>query len=424
MSLFTRILEKTKWCITAFHGVCKRTKRRISELWITNTPFHIRRFSKENDSRPRFLLVTYAVPHGINTVRDSIIELCKNSKYRIDWYNPYPFCCFGRYFNFYRYDGIIIHNTINYEPNVLFSLDAKCLQKLRDYRGLKIMFKQDEHFRHGLLLDYLDENPFDLMLTICSKDQIPVFYPKERFPNMRFLSFLTGYVSDELRNLPNELCRLDNRPIDVGYRGSIQPLSIGRLGYEKRQIGTEFLAHAEKSGLKCDISSRWEDRFSGDDWLRFLSECKAVLGVESGASIVDFDGRPEADFNEFIKQNPDADDEAVLKHLSKYESGPQYRGISPRLFEAAACSCVLVMYPDEFQGIFLPNVHYIPLERDFSNFDDVVRQIRDPERRAEITKRTYEDIIQNPKYSYRAFVSEFDDAVGVLLEQRKKCPQA
>ena len=97
---------------------------------------------------------------------------------------------------------------------------------------------------------------------------------------------LTGYVNPTLRRSAKQ----QKRSIDVGYRGSVQPLSFGRLAYDKRRIGDLFLRHAKGSGLICDISSRWEDRLGGDDWLEFLRSCRATLGCGSGASVFDLDG--------------------------------------------------------------------------------------------------------------------------------------
>ena len=38
------------------------------------------------------------------------------------------------------------------------------------------------------------------------------------------------------------------------------------------------------------ISNGEEDRIYGEDWHRFIANCKGMLGVEAGTSIFDIDG--------------------------------------------------------------------------------------------------------------------------------------
>ncbi|MDR1619106.1 MAG: glycosyltransferase, partial [Clostridiales bacterium] len=277
-------------------------------------------------------------------------------------------------------------------------------------------FKQDEHYRQNQLIAYLEEVPFDLIVTLCDESGARLFYPKDRLPNLRFLNYLTGYIKDAHKRLPYR--DIHNRAIDVGYRGSVQPLTAGRLCYEKRQIGWAFEKHAKRRGLSTDISSRRKDRFMGDAWYAFLGGCKATLGTESGASIVDIDGGVEREYEAFKKQCPRATDEEVLKHLERYEGGPQYRAIAPRHFEAAACFTVQVMYEGYFQGIFQPNRHYIPLRRDYGNVDEVIDRVLDEKERQRITTCAYEEIICNPAYGYEAFVRRFDKKIYELLKEK------
>ncbi len=365
-------------------------------------------------SAKRFLLFAYLDPAKTpGTVQETISELAAHSRCRIDVVNIFPRGVLDPGFRFYQYDGIIIHNSVNYLIEALTALDSECRQTFRDYKGLKIMFKQDEHYRQNLLIDYLEQNPFDLVATIVGPEYMDAFYPPERLPNLSLIQYLTAYVKESHKNLPYRDIR--NRNIDVGYRGSIQPPVAGMLSYEKRQIGWEFEKYARARGLVTDISSRAEDRIYGDAWLQFMGNCKAILGVESGASIVDLDGSVERDYQAFTAKNPGASDETVLEHLKKYEAGPQYRAISPRHLEAAACFAVQIMYEDHFQGIFKKDEHYIALNRDFSNVNEVIDRLMDAKERERITNNAYNDIILNEKYGYPYFVKRFDAAVNALF---------
>ena len=118
---------------------------------------------------------------------------------------------------------------------------------------------------------------------------MPKVYPRDVVGNVDFVHAFTGYVSPALRALK----RLDvsDRSIDISYRGSIQPLEFGRLGYEKRGIGFDVAAAtADAPDIRVDISSRWEDRIGGYAWFDFLSQSKVVLGAESGSNLIRLHG--------------------------------------------------------------------------------------------------------------------------------------
>jgi hypothetical protein len=53
-------------------------------------------------------------------------------------------------------------------------------------------------------------------------------------------------------------------------------------------------------------------------------------------------------------------------------------------------------------------VHYIPLKKDFSNFDEVIRLFKDVTVRKQLTDNAYRDLIAAGKYSYKTFIDSFD----------------
>ena len=63
-----------------------------------------------------------------------------------------------------------------------------------------------------------------------------------------------------------------------------------------------------------------------------------------------------------------------VDQISKYEEKIYYRMITPRSFEAIAMKTVQVMYPGKYSGILEPWRHYIPINRDFSNLNEVIDQ--------------------------------------------------
>jgi len=372
---------------------------------------------------PRFLFVGMHDVQGIATIRDQVETWCRLSRYRFDLFNFWGMdspagIALPASLDLNAYDGVLIHCTVSYTPRNLEGLDRDLPVKLRDYRGLKMMMKQDEHYMPWLVADFIGRARLDLVITMAPLSQVAFFYPPARAGTPRYLAGLTGYVTDEMARMTSP--SLERRRIDVGYRGSLQHWNFGRLAWEKAEIGERFREVAQREGLIADISSRWEDRIPGTAWFDFLRGVRAVLGVESGASIIDYEGEVERLTQEYLARNPRATFEEIFtKVLKSFEGNGDYRTVSPRHFEAAACRCVQVLYEGDYRGIFVPERHYIPLRRDFRNVDDVVRQLRDLRRCQRMADTAFEEVIAGGRYSYRSFVAEFDAAVGELLASRR-----
>ena len=65
-----------------------------------------------------------------------------------------------------------------------------------------------------------------------------------------------------------------------------------------------------------------------------------------------------------------------------------------------------------------PMVHYIPLRKDFSNFDEVVRLIRDDDVCRELAENAYRDLIASGEWSYAKFVAGVDATLDEAIAAR------
>lgn len=361
----------------------------------------------------KILMIAYYVPNTLTTISQTIHQYCDLSQFSVDILNIAN--GFGDISEtaLLNYSAIIVHNTTNYDINQLIKINKYILKR---YKGIKIVMKQDEHYMTKSFVDYCAENKIDLLLTLWDLETAErVYKSNENNQRLHLMHFMTGYVPDTYVGMDIDL---EDRNIDVGYRGSIQPLLFGRLAYEKREIGERFITYAAKAGLKCDVSSKWEDRFMGVEWLNFLKRCKAVLGVESGSDIVDYTGDVKKRYDRFVKEHSKATEEEILGFVEQFKSEITYRAISPRHLEAAACGALQILYEGEYQGILKPYVHYVPLKRDYSNIEEVIGYIKDDDRRKEIVIRAREDIILSGKYSFRRFVEELDAKIEDLIKER------
>ncbi len=374
----------------------------------------------------RMLLICYYDPRGISTVRETVAFMQACSRFPVTILNMYEHrhseghLSLAPSIDLDSFSGVIIHNTVSYVPAALWSLDQFTTRKLKDFVGVKVIMKQDENHELHKVVDYIGKTGFNLILTVLPDEAVPLVYPERIVGRPRFYRMLTGYITPTLRAIdPNA----GDRAIDIGYRGSLQSLSFGRLAYEKRKIGEDLLGLLADSGLVLDISSRWEDRFGGDAWFSFLSSSKATLGAESGASLFDLDGDLDARIAAILAElGPEQLDaeyaEAYLGRLQDLEDNVHYHQISPRHFEAIACGTIQLLYPGTYSGILAKDRHYFSLERDYSNLDEAVALIRDDTRRKSMAATAYEEIILDRTYWIETFVDTFDNLVEEICAEK------
>ncbi len=364
--------------------------------------------------RPRLLLVCDYRPLEAATVLDHIEAIRRWS--RSDVFVLPIFGDLPDELDLDAFDGLVVHyNVVMSNPEYLSPLAR---WRIRQYRGVKGAFIQDEYRFVNRTTSALRTLGINVLFTCVPEDQVRLVYPAERLPEMRrTVTVLTGYVPEPLTSQPTRPYR--ERDIDVSYRGRRLPFWMGRLAQEKAAIADRFAADAPKYGLAVDISTREEDRLYGEAWVDFLSRSKAMLGVESGTSVFDFDGTIEPTVNAYVADHPEATFEEVHRRfLTDVDGRIRLNQISPRCFEAAAVGTLMVLYPGDYSGVLEPWQHYVPLEKHHSNMDEVVRAIRDLETWERITKQAREEVALNPRNSFRAMVEAVDDGLDLGISPR------
>jgi hypothetical protein len=311
------------------------------------------------------------------------------------------------------FDAILLHYSVF--GMQYYRLAGPWLEYLDGSDAYKVAFFQDECTRCRRRFAFLNRHAIDCVYTCLEPSEFAKVYG--RYTNVPQLeSNLPGYVSDQLVDIGRRFTiPLARRTVDVGYRGRPLPAYLGRGALEKHQIGVRFGALAAGSGLRLDLAAGEGDRLYGDDWYRFMANCRCVLGVESGVSAFDLEDEV---FDEYTRRQAEglpvgADD---LQTLAAWEDVVYYRTISPRHFEAAALRVCQVLFEGRYSGILEPMRHYIPLKKDFSNFEEVVTLIRDDDVVRQIAENAHRDLIESGAYSYARFVAGVDatlDAAGV-----------
>jgi hypothetical protein len=316
-----------------------------------------------------------------------------------------------------RFDAIVTHYSLSLGPLLYHYLGADLVERLKRFKGLKVAFLQDEYREIQTYWKHINELGLDVLFSCVPDHEIPKVYPPELVPNLRVVNVLTGYVSQALTQRP--VRSIAARPIDVGYRTRRMPYWLGRLGHEKWWIAQEFQRRAAGQGLKLDLSVKEGERLYGEAWTEFVASCRAVIGVESGASIIDFDGKLEHTVEDYVAKNPAATFEEVFeKFLKPYEGSLELQQISPRCFEAAVLKTPMVLFEGKYSSVLVPGRHFISLKKDFSNFDEVLAKLKDHAYLQELADRTYREVALDPRWSYGAFIQQVDQVLSEEATRR------
>src|SRR5258708_3871506 len=79
-------------------------------------------------------------------------------------------------------------------------------------------------------------------------------------------------------------------------------------------------------------------------------------------------------------------------------------GISPRMFEAAALRTSMILLTGRYSGLIQPGEHNVELKKDFSNVEDVLRQVEDIPALRAVAERAYHHLVASGAHSYCRFL--------------------
>ena len=309
------------------------------------------------------------------------------------------------------YDVVIIHYSIS----ILFNdYVSRYLRKsLRAFKGIKIQVIQDEYRWVDRMMSEMVYLGIDGILSLVEKHKLDEVYHHPDLKDVLKVSSLAGYVSNEW--VGNNSPPTENRSKHLIYRGNHLPAWLGHAAQEKTTLTNKYLKNLSGQDLVLDISSDPNDRIYGEDWFSFMKSGKAVVGLEGGASIFDFDESAEKDVRKYLRENPSATyDEIHAACLSSIEGNVIYRMITPRSFEAISMKTVQVLYPGEYSGILEAWKHYLPMKRDFSNANEICDLLRDDLFLQKMADETYEDIIESGKFGEERLGLGMDSMIEYL----------
>lgn len=361
--------------------------------------------------KPHVILVLYYT-RGVYPLRDTIAThlYCwgRYSRYRVIYVNV----AFGlpwRRLRRMRIAGIVFHTiflAMRWSPALFLRRAAEC-EPLAALDVPKLALPQDEFIHTDMLAEFLAGQRITHLYTCAEERDWRAIYGRHvDFARVQARTVLTGYVDDATRARVDRMKR-PPRVVDVGYRAWKAAYWLGGHGQHKVRVAEAVDAAACGRGLAVDSSLRDEDALLGDDWFRFLLGCRATVGVEGGASLLDRDGSLRETVESYVKAHPAAGFEEVRDACFPGRDGELgLVCISPRHIEACLTRTCQILVEGRYSGILQPWVHYIPVSKDYSDVGRALDALADPALVARMVDAAYDDVVASGKWTYRAFVRE------------------
>jgi hypothetical protein len=361
----------------------------------------------------RALVAYSASSTHVQTTYDYLVSFGKYSGFSTSYVHVTHGACVE--FDFNEFD-IIFHN---YCSRLCFSgyVSDSYRERLRAFQGPKILAVQDEYDRTDTLKAAIKDLGFDIVLTCVPQDSLEYVYPKAEFPGVTFITVFTGYVSDDFEIGRPPPPSLSDRPLLIGYRGRDIGGRYGRLGFDKFEIGRRMKEICDARGIATDIAMDEASRIYGVDWFHYLGRCRAMLGSESGSNVFDFDGAIEARFKAMTAANGGVPPSYAefLPFVEALDGQIDMGQISPRVFECALMRTPMVLYRGRYSDAIRPDEHYIALDRDFSNVDEVLARLEDIPGLEAMAERAYAHLVASGAFNYRTFFGMVGDVARERL---------
>ena len=286
----------------------------------------------------------------------------------------------------------------------------------------KVAFFQDECTRCQRRFAFLNDHAIDCVYTCLEPSEFDKVYG--RYTSVpKLVSNIPGYVSEKIVDAGRRFAvPLERRTIDVGYRGRPLPAYLG----PRRDGEARDRRAVRRAGARQRAAARHRRRRGRPAVRRRLVPLHGELPLHARRRVGRLGVRPRGRGARRVHaapaRGPAASGSRTSRRCRAGRTSCYYRTISPRHFEAAALRVCQVLFEGRYSGVMEPMVHYIPLRKDFSNFDEVIGLIRDDDVCRELAENAYRDLIASGDWSYARFVAGVDDTLDGGRRRRGRAP--
>ena len=368
------------------------------------------------NTTPKRMLVAYSnASTYVSTTMEYLLSLKKFTKFDVDYLHVTNGARVD--FDLNEYD-VVFHSycaRLTLDDHVTDSYKRALL----NFRGLKVITVQDDYDRTARLHQEMRRLGFHVLITPVPCDFWHLAYPASELPGLRIVNALTGYLPESLFDDRPPIVPLDRRKVFVAYRGRNLGPKYGRLGFYKYEIGRRMAELCTARNIPHDIAMDDASRIYGKQWFEFLGSSRTMLGCESGSNLFDFDGGLEKRIEGFeAAQGRKATYEEFENVTSSIEASFDMGQISPRAFETAMMMTPMILFRGNYSGAMEAHAHYLPLEKDFSNVDEVLSKVGDTEYLAAMADRAFRHLMRPEKYGYQAFGRLIEETIEEEFPKR------
>ena len=291
-------------------------------------------------------------------------------------------------------DLCVLHTTFLSHARWNYSFDEfrRRMGWIASLRCPKVALPQDEYDHAWRIDEWLAELGVTSVYSCFGPDQWETLYPVLS-QRAAFHETLTGFIDeDAAAALAGRIVPHAQRPFDIVYRARNLPYWFGSHGQLKHRIAEVVRSRAGDLGFRTDISTLPEDTILGDRWLDFLMSGRAVIGTESGSSVLDTRGEIQRGLSRLLAEQPDLTFDEVAAQMPSGWDSYAFFAISPRHLEAVITKTAQVLVEGRYSGVLEPERHYIPVRRDFSNLDEALERLNDVEAVEAMAERAYREV--------------------------------
>lgn len=268
---------------------------------------------------------------------------------------------------------------------------GRLLPKLK---ARKVLFLDNEYREFRAKLDFAASIDASVIVSQFPQDVADKFYGPHT--KAKVLSLAHGLNPQAFLPGPP----ISQRRIDLGFRSYDFAYYLGDRDRYNANRFAESLAGVP--GFIADISTDPGKRYPRSEWAAFLQSCKMTIASEAGSGYIEYDDRTRWAVDSYQEANPGVGfDEVFQRFFKNYQAPLSGKIISPRHFEAAGTRTCQVLVRGRYNDILSPDVHYIPLQPDLSNGDEVTERVRDPKELETIADRAYRHILEGHTYGHR-----------------------
>ncbi|HNX82279.1 MAG TPA: glycosyltransferase [Candidatus Omnitrophota bacterium] len=299
---------------------------------------------------------------------------------------------------------ILLHSVLSNECY----LRGELFDAVRKSNALKVYFIGNEYKMMPLKMQFCENLKIKVLISQSNAREVHDLY-RARL-NGCMIAYLPNTGLDTALFFPKTA--YEKRPIDIGYRSYEAPWYLGNN--EKSDIATRFQEYLQHERFIIDISLEKAKRLNEKNWAQFLDSCKGQLGTESGGDYFELTDATRIRVNNYLNTHPHATFQEIFEIFFKnYGNSVTMRILSSRNIEAAGTKTVQILFEGHYNGHFQADVHYIPLRKDFSNREEVIRKLKDVSLCQEIALNAYTLVLE--EFTYEKLLNRLHDTLNPLL---------